>query len=56
MENKIIKTLPEYKVNDTLFFIPHSGLGDQIVNNGLINKIHLVRDLYTELSKTDEGL
>ena len=37
MENKIIKTLPQYKVNDTLFFIPHSGLGDQIVNNGLIN-------------------
>ena len=28
----------------------------RIVNNGLINKIHLVRDLYTELSKTDEGL
>ena len=37
MENKIIKTIPINKVNDTLFFIPHLGLGDQIVNNGLVN-------------------
>jgi hypothetical protein len=35
--DKIIKTLPQNKVNGTLFFIPHMGLGDQIVNNGLIN-------------------
>ena len=37
MENKIIKTLPQNKVNGTLFFIPHLGLGDQFVNNGLVN-------------------
>ena len=37
MDNKIINSLPKNKVNGTLFFIPHLGLGDQIINNGLIN-------------------
>lgn len=35
--DKIITSLPKEKLDETLFFIPHLGLGDQIVNNGLVN-------------------
>ena len=35
--NKLITALPENKIDGTIFFIPHTGLGDQIVNNGLVN-------------------
>ena len=35
--NKLITKIPEKKINGTLFLLPHLGLGDQLINQGLVN-------------------
>lgn len=35
--NRFISEIPEHKIDGNLFFLPHLGLGDQLVNQGLVN-------------------